>query len=133
MLALHYERRHKVLAISIAGVLSSEDIADHDRLVLRFLAGREGVRGLYDLSKVEVLAIPVSKIDQRGQRPPIIDGARIVVAPPGTAGRDFIRTITAQLQAAGHREPVVVETLAEAYRLLDIEDPRFEPIEPRAD
>src|SRR6185312_16852882 len=61
MLALHYERRHKVLAITVAGVLSSEDLADPDRVVLRFLAGREGVRGLYDLSAVDAVAVPVSR------------------------------------------------------------------------
>lgn len=130
MLALRYERRHKVLAITVTGVLSSEDLADHDRLVLRFLAGKDGVRGLYDLSKVDAVAVPVSRINQRGQRPPIIDGMRVMVAPGGAAGLAFIRSIADQLGAAGHREPRIAETLEDAYRLLDLVDPRFEPVEP---
>jgi len=130
VLALHYERRHKVLAITVAGVLSSEDLADHDRVVLRFLAGREGVRGLYDLSAVDAVAVPVSRINQRGQRPTIIDGVRVMVAPGGSAGLVFIRSMADQLRAAGHREPLIAETLADAYRLLDLVDPRFEPVDP---
>lgn len=129
MFSLDYERRHKVLATRITGVLSSEDIARHDRVVLRFLAGKEGVRGLYDFSGVEVLAIPVSKINQRGQRPAIIEGLRVVVAPPAAAGLAFATRIADQLRTAGHREPVIVATLEEAHRLLGLVDPQFEPVD----
>ena len=56
MFAIFYERRHRVLMVRITGVLSSEDIDTHDRVVLRFLAGKEDVRAIYDLSGVETLA-----------------------------------------------------------------------------
>jgi hypothetical protein len=117
----------------ISGVFSSEDIEQHDRAVLNFIAGlfasEQKVRGLYDLSGVEALAVPVSKINQRGQRPAIIEGMRVVVAPPAAAARDFAGPLSDQLRAAGHREPIIVETLAEAYRLLGIENPAFDRIE----
>jgi hypothetical protein len=127
--ALFYERRHNVVMTRITGVLSSQDIGDHDRALLNFLAGKEGVRGLYDLSLVDALAVPISKINQRGQRPAIIEGMRVVVAPPAAAGLDFAIRIADQLRAAGHREPLIVETLGEAYRLLELDNPQFERIE----
>jgi len=130
--ALFYERRHNVVMTCISGVFSSEDIEQHDRAVLNFLAGlfvsEQKVRGLYDLSGVEVLAVPVSKINQRGQRPAIIEGMRVVVAPPAAAAMDFAGPLSNQLRMAGHREPIIVETLAEAYRLLGIENPSFDRI-----
>jgi hypothetical protein len=129
MLALFYEHRHNVVLTRVSGVLSSEDIAEHDRALLNFLAGKEGVRGLYDFITIDALAIPISKINQRGQRPTIIDGMRVVVAPPGAAGRDFASRMADQLRAAGHREPTIVGTLAEAYRLLELDNPQFERIE----
>src|SRR5476649_822037 len=99
----------------LTGVLSSEDIEEHDRSVLLFLAGlfasERKVRGLYDFSQVEALAVPISKMTQRGQRPAIIDGFRVVVPPDGAAGLDFVRLIADQLRAAGHREPVIADTL----------------------
>jgi hypothetical protein len=129
MLALFYERRHNVVLSRVSGVLSSEDIAEHDRALLNFLAGKEGVRGLYDFTAIDALAIPISKINQRGQRPAIIDGMRVVVAPSGAAGLDFASRMADQLRAAGHREPMIVGTLAEAYQLLELDNPQFERIE----
>ena len=132
MLSLSYERRSNVIRIEVTGVLSSEDIAEHDRTTLDFLAGmmarEQKTRALYDFRRMEASAIPISKIDQRGQRPAVIEGLRVVVAPPGTAGVDFARRLSDQLRTAGLRQPVVVETIEEAYRLLELEDPRFEPI-----
>jgi hypothetical protein len=129
MFALFYERRHNVVLTRVSGVLSSEDLNGHDRALLNFLAGKEGVRGLYDFSSIEALAVPISKINQRGQRPAIIDGMRVVVAPPGAAGLDFASRLADQLRAAGHREPQIVATLAEAYRLLELDNPQFERID----
>jgi hypothetical protein len=127
--ALFYERRHNVVLTRVSGVLSSEDLNGHDRALLNFLAGKEGVRGLYDFSSIEALAVPISKINQRGQRPAIIDGMRVVVAPPGAAGLDFASPLADQLRTAGHRQAQIVATLAEAYRLLELDNPQFERIE----
>jgi len=129
VLDLFYERRHNVVLVRLSGVMSSEDIAEHDRALLNFLAGREGVRGLYDFSSVDTLAVPISKINQRGQRPSMIDGMRVLVAAPGAVGLDFAVRIADQLRAAGHREPLIVETLADAYRALELDNPQFERIE----
>ncbi len=133
MFSLFYERRHNVVMTRITGVLSSEDIEAHDRSVLNFLAGifasERQVRGLYDFSAVEALAVPISKIDQRGQRPAIIEGMRVVVAPSAAAGADFATRLSGQQRMAGHREPLIVDTMEEAYRLLDMDDPQFERIE----
>ena len=67
----------------VTGVLSSEDLDAHDLSVLLFLAGlfagNHPVRGLYDFSAVEALAVPISRINQRGQLPAIIDGQRVVL------------------------------------------------------
>lgn len=133
MFSLFYERRHNVVMTRITGVLSSEDIEAHDSAVLNFLAGLfasdQKVRGLYDFSAVEALAVPISKIDQRGQRPAIIEGMRVVVTPQGAAGADFATRLSSQLRMAGHREPLIVDTMDEAYRLLELDDPQFEQIE----
>jgi hypothetical protein len=128
--SLYYERRHNVVMTRITGVLSSEDIEQHDRAVLMFLAGlfasEPKVRGLYDFSAVEAVAVPVSKTHQRGQRPAIIEGQRVVVAPPGAAGAEWAALIAEQQRAAGLREPTIVATLEEAYRLLGLENPQFD-------
>ena len=121
--------RSRVLMVRITGVLSSEDIDTHDRVVLRFLAGKEDVRAIYDLSGVETLAIPASKIAQRGQRPAIVSGQRIVVSS-STGGAEFVRIIADEQRTAGLAEPIVVPTLEQAYARMGLDkDAVFEPVD----
>lgn len=118
----------------ITGVLSSEDLDAHDLTVLLFLAGlmagAQPVRGLYDFSAVEALAVPISRINQRGQRPAIIEGQRVVVAPPGAAGAEWAALLAEQRRTAGLSQPTIVATLEEAYRLLGIDNPQFDRADP---
>jgi hypothetical protein len=134
VISLYYERRHNVVMTKVTGVLSSEDLEAHDLSVLLFLAGlmagEKPVRGLYDFSGVVALAVPASRINQRGQRPAIIEGQRVVVAPPGAAGAEWAAALAEQRRAAGHSQPTVVATLEEAYRLLGLDNPQFDRADP---
>jgi hypothetical protein len=113
--------------VRLSGVLSSQDFESHDQTVLAFLAREGGVRGLYDFSGVDVVAVPATKVVQRGQTPSIIDD-RVVVAPRA-AGEEYVRAIREQQRLAGHREPIIVPTLSEAYSLLGLDNPQFEPVD----
>ena len=134
MISLYYERRHNVVMTRVTGVLSSEDLEEHDRAVLLFLAGlfasERAVRGLYDFSGVATLAVPVSRINLRGQRPAIIDGQRIVVAPPGAAGAEWVARLGEQRRSAGLPLATVVATLEEAYEVLGLNNPQFDRADP---
>ncbi len=127
MFSLWFEERHRVLMVRVTGVLSSQDFDTHDHAVLAFVAREGTMRGLYDFSAVDAVAIPQSKVLQRGQAPSII-ADRVVVAPR-TAGEEFARIIRDQQRLAGHREAIIVPTLAEAYNLLGLDDARFEPVD----
>ena len=129
MFALFFEPRHRVLMVRVTGLFSSQDIETHDRAALSFLAREVGeVRGIYDLSAVETVAVPSSKAVQRGQAPSIIATRVVVVAPHGAAA-EFVRIVREQQRLAGHREPILVATLEEAYLALELTDPHFEPLE----
>lgn len=134
MISLYYERRHNVVMTRVTGVLSSEDLDAHDLSVLLFLAGlmagEKPVRGLYDFSAVEALAVPISRITQRGQRPAIIEGQRVVVAPPGAAGAEWAALLAEQRRAAGLSQPIIVATLEEAYQVLGLNNPQFDRADP---
>ena len=55
-------------------------------------------------------------------------GLRILVAPAG-ASEGFGRSFGNQQRTAGNSQPMIVATLAEAYALLDLKNPNFEPVE----
>jgi len=127
VLGLWFERRHRVLLVRVDGMLSSEDIVTHDRLIVPFLAREGPVRALYDFAAVDVVVVPESKARLRGQAPALVSESRVVVAP-SAATRDFARIIRDSQLMAGHREPLIVATLEEAYAALGLDDPQFEPV-----
>src|ERR1700722_9442637 len=81
MFTLGYERLSNVLLARFTGVYSSQDIADLDIALLGFAAQHGPSHIIRDLSSVDGVAVPASKIVQRGQEPPISPGyRRITVA-----------------------------------------------------
>jgi hypothetical protein len=133
MFTLSFDRTHKVLLARFTGIFTSEDMASLDAALIHFFshedqAHRKQVRGLYDLSAVEAVAVPASKVAERARQPPIVPGLRVVVAPCNAAG-DFGDVYRRHQRIAADTEPMVVPTLEDAYALLGLADPRFEPLE----
>src|SRR5260370_38822054 len=69
MFTLFFEAREKVMLTRYTGVLSYDDIAALDEFVRGFVA-REGfyVRSIFDLTGVEVFAIPRPQLLRRGRK-----------------------------------------------------------------
>jgi hypothetical protein len=115
MFTLEYERRHYVLRARFIGVYSSQDIADLDAALLGLAARHGPAHVIRDFSAFEGVAVPASKIVQRGQRPSIIPGVASIYGVQQTlTGRD---------------PPKVVSTLDEALHELNITDANFEKVE----
>jgi hypothetical protein len=134
MFTLFFEAREKVMLTRYTGVLSSDDIAALDEFVRGFVA-REGfyVRSIFDLTGVEVFAIPRPQLFKRGRKLRINPGQdRVFVAPQHEIYelyRDY-----AQLQLeVGNGKAMVVKCLDEALRLLQLHDPDFQPVMRRAE
>jgi hypothetical protein len=127
---LSYDRRHNVLMARFSGVFSSQDIAELDQAVIAFTAREGPVHGLIDFSELEAVTVPLSKLLQRGQQPPISPGHKRVMVVPGPQGREFASTFADQQVAAGSGGITIVSTLEEAYRLLHLpREARFEPVD----
>jgi len=127
MLTLAFDRRHRVLRITITGIFSSEEMDELDNTVVEFVARQGRVRGIFDYTDVEAFAVPDSRLAQRAQQPTAIEH-RIVVASRVMAG-ERARTYARYRREAGQREATIVGTLDEAYALLGLRNPRFEPVE----
>jgi hypothetical protein len=126
MFTLSYERRHNVLLASFAGVYSSEDIADLDAALLEFAARRGPSHIIRDLSHVDGVAVPASKIVQRGQEPPISPGYGRVTVAPRPDLHETARLYGVEQRLAGNDAPKLVSTLDEALEALNVVDPQFE-------
>jgi hypothetical protein len=133
MFTLLFDCTSEVLFARFTGVFTTDDFDKLDTALIHFLSG-EGqpfatrVRGLYDLSAVEAIAVPQSRAAEQASRPPIVRGLRVVVTPL-KAGENFGHTYRRHQRMAADSEPMIVATLAQAYALLGLDDPRFEPVE----
>lgn len=114
----------------ISGVFGSDEAAELDRAVHNLVRGEQGLRAVYDFTDLEALAIPEQRIDQRAQRPSLIEGLRIVVASRMLGG-DKARQFGTLQSNAGARAPIVVSRLEQAYILLGLDQhATFERLEP---
>src|SRR3954471_1645495 len=117
MFTLAYETRHKVLLARFTGVFSSEDVAALDRAVIEFTARHGAVHGLLDFTGLEATTVPMSKLLQRAQQPPISPGYKRIFVVSETQGHEGVREFASQQAVAGVERPQIVSTLDEAYRL----------------
>jgi hypothetical protein len=128
-MVLSFDRSARVLMARISGIYGSQDMAELDQAVIRFLAREGQVNALYDFSGVETVAVPESRIAERGSRPTVVQGQRVIVASRSVGGNLSCSFGTYQ-RIAGHRPPTIVSSLAEAYAILGIKgDAAFEPVE----
>jgi hypothetical protein len=127
MLSLAFERRSRVLRITVSGIFASEDMAELDNTVVEFVARHGQVRGIFDYTEVAAFAVPDSRLAHRAQQPSAIQ-QRVVVASRVMAG-ERARTYGRYRREAGQREAAIVGSLDEAYALLGLRNPRFEPVE----
>lgn len=128
MFILAFDGKNKVLKTTIVGVLSSDLLREWDQAVVGFTARKGPNHGLVDFSKVEAIAVPLSRLAIRGRQPQISPAwERVIVAPrPDLA--EWVRTFSEYQSAAGNRPPVVVASMQEAHRVLGLTDPVFEPV-----
>ena len=98
-----------------------------DHAVVEFVAHHGQVRGIFDYSDVEAIAVPDSRLAERAQQPQVIE-QRVVVSSRVMGGARA-RTYQGYRREAGQRQAVIVDSLADAYDFLDLRNPRFEPVE----
>lgn len=128
MFEIFFDRQHRVLLTRFSGTFTDEDIVAHDRAVVPVVASEGGMPGILDFTAVDTFAVTASRIAERGWRPQLVPGQiRIFVAPqPDVAalGRLFVN----YQQTVGSTAPKIVDSLEEAFALVNLVDPQFEPL-----
>ncbi len=126
---LTFERTHRVLKAKAAGVIATQDLLDLDLEVIAFLsreetADRPPIRGIYDFSEVAALAVPQTKAAERGNRPSILRGQRVMVQSQAP-GCSLVDAFAQSQRQSGDTGLFVVNSLDEAHALLGMGTPRF--------
>jgi hypothetical protein len=129
---LTFDRTHRVLKAKATGVVATQDLEELDGALIAFLvleetADRPLIRGLYDFREALAIAVPQSKATERGGRPPIIRGQRVMVLSSASPC-SLIEIFERSQRLAGHSRLAVVSSLTKAYELLGLNSPHFEDI-----
>jgi hypothetical protein len=123
---LWFDSRHNVLMSRFCGAYSSDDVILRDGAVARFVKKHGPARSIMDFSSVEAITVPMETVVERCSSPPLLRGTpRVILAPTDLTYR--FNKVVAALQLYNRRvAPLLVRTMEQAYRALDLGSPRFE-------
>jgi hypothetical protein len=125
---LFFDPRDRVLLTHYSGVFSSEDISALDEFVAGFVAREGYVRSIFDFTDVEAVAIPRTRLLERGRKSRMNPGRDRVIVAPQWEIYELYREYAQIQMDVGNGKLMVVRTLAEALDLLSLNNPDFQPI-----
>jgi hypothetical protein len=129
MFSLSFERAHRVLKVALVDVLSSDDIAAADAAVVGFTSREGPTRRLVDFTRLQAIAVSSSRLSRRGRQSPTSPGWQRVFLAPRADLLGWVRDFSDQQTLAGIHPPYIATSLREAYRVLKLVNPRFEPVD----
>jgi hypothetical protein len=91
--------------------------------------GSDFRQGQMDFTGIEAFAVPHTLIAERGGLAAIMPGEERVIVMPNTELYEVARAYASQQRDVGNLEPRVVSSLWDAYRLLGLDQPDFQPVE----
>lgn len=122
---LLFDARHRVLMTRLWGTYTETDVVVRDRAVARFVTQHGLVRGIMDFTEVETIDMPMELIVARAQGKPLLPGQMRVIVAPDNHVYGLTRIIAAHQAYVRNVEPLLVRTLEDAYRAMEIEEPDF--------
>ena len=129
MFTLEFEDTYRILLARFSGILMPEDISQIDQVVTQAIAWGGPLHGmLLDFSSVQAVGVPQTFIAVRARLPFISpDCERVFVVPSGEL-RGLAQRYAALQRAYGIKAPHVVQSMSEAYEVLQLERPDFRPL-----
>lgn len=129
MFELLFDARHKILMTRFYRTYVADDIVLRDIAVGRFVTRHGLARGILDYTDVEDIDVPMDLVVRRGHAPPMLPGQMRIIVAPSKQTWEMSRLIAA-LQAYSRKiEPILVRSLDDAFRIMAVDDPRFERVE----
>jgi|HubBroStandDraft_5_1064220.scaffolds.fasta_scaffold998707_1 hypothetical protein len=128
MLTLLYARGRGILLARFTGFVSSADLDALDAAVIEF-GGRFGpFHGIWDFSSAEVMAVPETKIQQRGRTSQLMPGRQRIIVVNTFEQEGLARIFIAEQTHAGFEPPKVVSSTEVAFEWLQVTATDFEPV-----
>jgi hypothetical protein len=124
-----FDGDHKVLLVRFGRALTRQALEAMVEAARDFAAVHGNCDGIVDFSAVEKLDIDVAYLRAYGGSPRVMAGARRILVAPHDEMFGVARLYGLHQSTSQGEEPMVVRDLQEAYDLLGLKDPDFQPLE----
>jgi hypothetical protein len=129
MLTLEFEDTYRILLGRFSGIHVPEEIGVLDQSVTEAIAWGGSIHGLLlDYTSVQGVAVSRSFIALRARLPPLAQTYRRVFVVPSPELHELAQAYARQQREFSTEAPHVVASMADAYKLLQLERPIFRPI-----
>lgn len=127
-LVVEFDAKNNILRGTLDGRMTGAILLDLQARTAKYMASRPPCRGILDFSKVTDFEVSTAAIREVAASPPVFPAGymRVLVIP-----RDFIYGLARMFQILTEEtrpELRVVRTMEEAYGLLEVSSPEFEPV-----
>ena len=126
---MFFDRNHKVLLVRFGRALTCQVLEAMVQAAREFAALHGNCDGIVDFSAVEKLDLDVAYLRAYGGSPRVMAGARRILVAPDDEMFGVARLYGLHQSNSQGEEPMVVRNLQEAYDLLGLKDPEFQPFE----
>jgi len=124
-----FDPKTRILRGTFEGHVTDDDLKTGYRVAERYAAKTAAQRGLMDLSAATSFDVSPDTIRELAKSPPVFPDpslTRVILAP---SSQIFGMARMFELQGEGTRPSLhVVRTLAEAWAILGVQKPQFEPL-----
>lgn len=127
-LVVEFDAKHNILRGTLDGRMTGAILLQLHARATKYMASHPPCRGILDFLKVTDCEVSTAAIRQVAASPPVFPAGymRVLVIP-----RDFIYGLARMFQILTQEtrpELQVVRTMEEAYHLLEVSSPEFEPV-----
>jgi len=129
MLTLHIARRRGVHLARFTEVVTSAELEALDKVAVEFAAHDGPVHAIMDFSCAEAIALPETKILQRGRTPQLMPGYKRIIMASTFEQQALARLFVAEQTRIGAKPPEIVSSVEAAFEWLDVAETDFEPLD----
>ena len=128
MLTLMFASRRRVHLARFSGMVAWVDFEALDKAVIEFVARTGPVDAILDFSAAQTMAMPETRILNRGRTPQLMPGRRRILVVPTFEQQGLARLFVSEQTHLGATPPEIVSAIDDAFAALGVAEADFEPV-----
>lgn len=128
MITLFYAGRERVLLARLTGIVTSPDLEALDQATIEFASQNGPFHAICDFSSAESVAVPETKIRQRGSTHQMMPGQQRIIVVGTPEQEALARMFVAEQTHAGSEPSKIAWSLEAAFEWFEVTAGEFEPL-----